>query len=344
MDSALYAFAPAIQRMPDSIDLHVSYATALIQTERYSEAEAVLSEARLKFAPNKALEYCLGSLWSAQGQFAKSLENFKAALRIDPEDPNVLSYMGRSFLGTNDPESAAKVLKQAVVVEPENQVALAYLALAYRLLGDEREVGLCGYDHLVREYELETPESFADTESFNAALDNALDVFHQTKHHPLDQTLRGGTQSLGNLFSSKLSIVSKLRQSIEIIVTDYVAAMTDNKTHPFIGRRTRSTTFAGAWSCRMSNSGYHTNHIHADGWISSAYYVALPDTIKNGSGQQGWLKFGEPDISLLNISPRRVIRPEVGKIVLFPSYLFHGTVPFSDTGHRTTVAFDVVPS
>ena len=88
----------------------------------------------------------------------------------------------------------------------------------------------------------------------------------------------------------------------------------------------------------MSNSGYHTNHIHADGWISSAYYVALPDTIKNGSGQQGWLKFGEPDISLLNISPRRVIRPEVGKIVLFPSYLFHGTVPFSDTGHRTTVA------
>ena len=243
MDSALYAFAPAIQKMPDSIDLHVSYATALIQTERYSEAEAVLSEARLKFAPNKALEYCLGSLWSAQGQFAKSLENFKAALRIDPEDPNVLSYMGRSFLGTNDPESAAKVLKQAVVVEPENQVALAYLALAYRLLGDEREVGLCGYDHLVREYELETPESFADTESFNAALDNALDVFHQTKHHPLDQTLRGGTQSLGNLFSSKLSIVSKLRQSIEIIVTDYVAAMTDNKTHPFIGRRTRSTTF-----------------------------------------------------------------------------------------------------
>ena len=344
MDSALSDFAPAIQKMPDSIDLHVSYATALIQTERYSEAETVLSEARLKFAPNKTLEYNLGWLWSTQGQFVKSLENFEAALRINPEDPNVLSYMGRSFLGTNDPEAAAKVLKQALVVEPENQVALAYLALAYRLLGDEREVDLCGYDHLVREYELENPEGFADTESFNAALDNALDVFHQTKHQPLDQTLRGGTQSIGNLFSSKQPIVSKVRQSIETIVTDYVATMTDDETHPFFGRRTRSTNFAGSWSCRLSNSGYHTNHIHADGWISSAYYVALPDTVTNGSGQQGWLKFGEPDLSLPNISPRRVVRPEVGKLVLFPSYLFHGTLPFSDTGHRTTIAFDVVPS
>ncbi len=64
----------------------------------------------------------------------------------------------------------------------------------------------------------------------------------------------------------------------------------------------------------------------------------------DGQGEQGWLKFGE---SNLNLSPRDVpqnaVRPAVGKLVLFPSYYWHGTVPFADTQARMTVAFDVVP-
>jgi hypothetical protein len=39
-----------------------------------------------------------------------------------------------------------------------------------------------------------------------------------------------------------------------------------------------------------------------------------------------------------------MIRPEVGQLVLFPSYLWHGTVPFDDAAPRITVAFDAVPA
>ena len=35
--------------------------------------------------------------------------------------------------------------------------------------------------------------------------------------------------------------------------------------------------------------------------------------------------------------------PEPGLLVLFPSYMWHGTVPFHDTAARTTIAFDVIP-
>jgi len=41
--------------------------------------------------------------------------------------------------------------------------------------------------------------------------------------------------------------------------------------------------------------------------------------------------------------PRRLVRPSVGKLVLFPSYFWHGTVPFTADRARLTVAFDVVP-
>jgi hypothetical protein len=41
--------------------------------------------------------------------------------------------------------------------------------------------------------------------------------------------------------------------------------------------------------------------------------------------------------------PHHAERPAVGRLVLFPSYFWHGTFPFTDDGMRLTIAFDVVP-
>jgi hypothetical protein len=40
---------------------------------------------------------------------------------------------------------------------------------------------------------------------------------------------------------------------------------------------------------------------------------------------------------------RRTIEPRPGLLVLFPSYMWHGTVPFHSQQSRTTIAFDAVP-
>ena len=80
------------------------------------------------------------------------------------------------------------------------------------------------------------------------------------------------------------------------------------------------------------------------GWISSCYYVAVPDAVKDEAGRQGWIKFGEPSFEAGLKNPiRRAIQPAPGRLVLFPSYMWHGTVPFRDAAARTTIAFDVVP-
>jgi hypothetical protein len=39
----------------------------------------------------------------------------------------------------------------------------------------------------------------------------------------------------------------------------------------------------------------------------------------------------------------KLIEPRVGRLILFPSYYWHGTTPFSEEADRLTVAFDVVP-
>lgn len=81
--------------------------------------------------------------------------------------------------------------------------------------------------------------------------------------------------------------------------------------------------------------------------MSSAYYVSLPPSVRApavDNGDAGCIQFGQPPLELgLELASRRVIRPEPGKLALFPSYLWHGTVPFQDEQPRITIAFDMIP-
>jgi hypothetical protein len=95
---------------------------------------------------------------------------------------------------------------------------------------------------------------------------------------------------------------------------------------------------------RLRTSGFHTNHVHPRGWVSSACYIELPDSMSDGSTQEGILTFGEPGIlTAPTLRAEHFIRPRPGMLVLFPSYVWHGTVPFSSDRARLTVAFDAVP-
>jgi hypothetical protein len=66
--------------------------------------------------------------------------------------------------------------------------------------------------------------------------------------------------------------------------------------------------------------------------------------VADKEGKQGWLKLGEPAFDVRLKDPiRRVIEPKPGRLALFPSYTWHGTVPFRSSQARTTIAFDAVP-
>jgi hypothetical protein len=64
--------------------------------------------------------------------------------------------------------------------------------------------------------------------------------------------------------------------------------------------------------------------------------------VKDTDQKAGWIKFGQaaacPDMPV-----RRAVQPEVGRLILFPSFTWHGTNPFHDAAPRITIAFDVVP-
>ena len=91
---------------------------------------------------------------------------------------------------------------------------------------------------------------------------------------------------------------------------------------------------------RRSGAGFHVAHLHPKESSAPPFYVAVPPF--DEPDREGWLELGRPPADLrLDLEPLASIRPIPGTLVLFPSFLYHGTRPFR-AGERLTVAFDVV--
>lgn len=235
---------------------------------------------------------------------------------------------------------AAQQAELMTTRSPLDQSGWAYLATAWRMLRDEREYWLCDYERLVG------GQFVNPTDGFTAQVAETLNVLHKTLAAPGDQSLRGGTQTSGSLFDRQDPTIQRLKQGVTDAVQRYIDALPRDHNHPYLQRISNGFGFSGSWSVKLKAQGHHVPHFHGQGWISSAYYARLPDSL--GSDERhtdGWIGFGHPpDIYGLDHAPRKLVKPQEGLLVLFPSYMWHGTMPFIGDQYRLTAAFDVIPT
>ena len=137
--------------------------------------------------------------------------------------------------------------------------------------------------------------------------------------------------------------LARLRQGLDDGIARYLARLpAADAVHPLLRIRRDRFRFTGSWSVRLTDGGFHVQHVHPEGVLSSAFYVALPPRRADEPADAGWLTVGMPPPELgLDLPPLASIEPKLGRLALFPSYLWHGTQPFG-RGERLTVAFDVV--
>lgn len=336
----LESYRAALAGNPDDAGLLAGLANRLTLSGQPGDAAALLAEPAARGVGGADLRFRLGQAYWSDGQPDKAFAAFSAALAWDADHAPSLREAARCLVIYGDLAAASPLLARLLTNDPADQQALALQALVWRLSGDPRakwlmEPALIGTDLLV-------PES-GDAGAFNRSLDHVLSALHIGGHHPLEQTLRGGTQTTDDLFSRDVPEISAVRDMIAQAVGRYIAALPDDPDHPFLARKSAAFAVSGSWSVQLSSGGHHTNHIHPEGWISAVYYVAVPEAVADG--QSGWLKFGETGLHLGDREQLlHTVRPQPGLLVLFPSYFYHGTFPFADTAHRTTIAFDIVPT
>ena len=95
-----------------------------------------------------------------------------------------------------------------------------------------------------------------------------------------------------------------------------------------------------SWAILGTAGTFHRAHVHTKGWYSGTVYAEVPRSI-SAEADAGHLVLGEPPFQTKDkLPPLTTIQPETGKMVLFPSYLWHSTRPYSGKGRRQVVAFD----
>ena len=327
-------YGEAVKRAPQDANIPAEWAAQLYGLDYAAEAAEIVTRARRNF-PDDARLALLEAIYSgAAGEDDKATRLY-AENTADTEERWV--HEGRFAIRTGQLDRAEHTLERALEHNPQNIAAWAFRGILWRLTEDPRAAWLHEQEGLVQRVELH------DADTVLAPAIELLNTLHDGSPFPLGQSLRGGTQTRGQLFDRVEPELQALRAAILSTLEEYRSALPPlDGDHPLLRHRGMDWTFAGSWSVRLAGGGdYHTAHIHPEGLLSSALYVHLPPRSGDEDQQAGWLEVGRPPPDLeLDLEPLHVIEPKERHLALFPSTLFHGTRPFTD-GTRMTVAFDV---
>jgi Flp pilus assembly protein TadD len=336
-------FAAIAAAQPANLPLQTELARVFRGAGRFDEAERQLRQALTVRGPVAPLQALLAQLLQETGRLAEAEHQAFLAAMAMPDDAAIIETLVAILLARDRAHDALPYLAARRAREPLVQSWIAYEATAARLLGREHYRELYDYDRLVRSYMLEPPPGWSSIAELNVALRAALTARHRFASHPLDQSLRHGTQTTRNLIAESDAAIRAILQAFQAPIADYLGALGQLPGHPLSARNVGAAVITGAWSVELHRQGFHVNHLHPQGWISSAYYVDVPGEAADTALRSGWLKFGETRFPVPGATAEKYLQPVPGRLVLFPSYMWHGTTPIYGAQPRLTIAFDALP-
>ena len=349
------------------------------QEGRYQEALGRMIRAT-EIAPAYAEAHQnLGNLYLDSKKHLEALECYDKALALNPDFANALANKGDALRGLGRLDEAAEILARSIrldpfikepryrlaatlislgkasqaleaaeaclALEPYCQNAWAYRATALQILGKPAEFErFLKLDEVVWTARLNVPAPLTDLEAFNAALEGAVRSHPTLVWEPFQRVSYGGSVT-GDMMIRPERTMQLFERALRQAIDHLRDALPDDAGHPFLSRKPKRYRIALVASI-LRKGGWHPTHLHEGAWLSGCYYVRVPSSLSvEGDGRAGWIEFGRPDCKLPAgfEPPTSAVKPEPGLAVFFPSYLFHGTVPFKGNEERIGIAFDVYP-
>lgn len=249
---------------------------------------------------------------------------------LDAAMPGHAAASARYRLQRGDAQAAMPMLDRARAADPADIGLWALTELAWRATDDPRHRWLIDPDTMIAAVDV-----VADAATRSSVIE-ALRRLHRVRWPALGQSARGGTQTRGNLALNAEPSIALLFDRLRPLLAEQ--ARNVRAADPHHPLATVAGDITGAWSIRIEGHGHHVAHVHPGGALSSALHLSVPP---GTTGKEGWLELGRPPADIaLRLEPLVSFAPVPGRMILFPSFLYHGTIPFG-TGERLTVAFDV---
>jgi tetratricopeptide (TPR) repeat protein len=380
-DEAVALYRRALAAQPDAADLHYNLANAFGQSGRLEEAAAAHRHAIMLRPDFAAAHHNLGNTLRALGRPSEAVEAYRRELacratavgerdlgialhdlgRLDeaiaayrrclalPDHRvDVLSNLANALMEQGDSRGAGDACERYLALEPGNIEALALKALSLHELGqDEAARELLDFDRFVRIVDFSSPPSgYADLAAFNRALVNHIEAHPSLKVPAKDDPKyhHDTLEITGELFAEPKGPMASFETMMRDAVIDYLETVPRQPAHPFIDQLPKKWVF-GCWATRLAGQGNLDPHIHFTGYIGGVYYPLLPDVVAAfDQGGAGWFELGRPPERFRCAAEPLVrrIQPREGRLLIFPGYFFHNTIPFVSTQTRISIAFDVM--
>jgi tetratricopeptide (TPR) repeat protein len=328
-DRFVTRFVAALRRNPANAGLWNAYIQALVGAGQFGRAADAARDARAHF-DIPILKLIEANHAGAAGQVDRAGRLLAEVPQQLPEYPEVAA---RHFARVGDYRRALGFLDLLRARNPADISSWALTEILWRKSSDPRVEWLSMDPAFIKATDL------GMSANEMSELAELLRSLHSSRGRPLDQSARGGTQTRGELFRRQEPQIQWLRAKIQVALDAYREALpVTDPGHPLLAWRDKPWVADGGWSIRLQSSGYHIPHIHPSGLVSSACYVVVPP--QAGDSRQGQLEIGRPPGDLaIKLEPIASFTPLPGHLVLFPSFLYHGTRPFG-SGERLSVAFD----
>jgi Flp pilus assembly protein TadD len=334
----------ALQNDPGEPGLLGHLGIALHRSGDLEAAEGAYRAALEKDDTNTETWMNLGITLQEAGHLEEAIRVYESAGTRSPTNAAPRHRLAEALLIAGKPERALAIAEEAETLDPGHPTGVAIRIVALQALRrDDEARRLLGLDTLIDGVDLECPPGYPNLKAFNRALANHVLTHPTLSFEPEGHATRRGRHTRDLLMDEK-GPVAILEDAVIRAVDGYLQRRTPVADHPFPGsvpRRHRLTM----WAVVMETEGHQLPHIHPSAWLSGVYYVQLPETL--GSRQEdaaGWIEFGLAPDELRSSPdmPVRLVEPVEGRMYLFPSYLYHRTIPFPGDHRRISIAFDVL--
>ena len=369
IDQAIETYNHALQLQPDDPNTHANLGAALADKRYHSEAIESYKHA-IKLKSDVSLwHYLLGVIFAENEDTKSAFKYLYNSLELDPDFAEAHHAIGLIYyklqkygdaLAAFDRSGSVASFAQSLLClhaqrkhnefteriksnldKYKNNIEVAAMcAFTYNQINEENIHPFC-----------KNPLEFIYSSSLNHHEENSHTfinvLLEELKKEPSVWTLRKksaekGFHTTGNLFSNSCGAILNLEKLIKKEIELYYSKFKSNSCG-FIELWPKNILLNG-WSIRLQKDGFQLPHHHRAGWLSGVIYLQLVESENKDEGAIEFSLCGADYIVLNEHIPTFRYHPNPGDIILFPSSLFHYTIPIRNEGERVIVSFDLLPN
>lgn len=334
LNKAIEFYNNALKIDPDSQDIKTRLAISYKEIGNRNAAFSIFKEVLTINKEHSEANYHIGLMLYEDNKDDEAIRYFEKSRLNDYDELSLVCYYR---LGKFD--DFQKKLKEISKTNKDSRIISA-LSTHYSYSFDKNDT----YNFCPNPIEFVYKAKIKELESDVAFKENILNIINNDNNdYRKSGVVVKGIQSTGNFLYHDDNNIKKLKKLIIKEIEKYRCEFKE-KENILIKNFPKEIKFNNSWYIKLKNGGHLNSHYHQSGWLSGAVYLNIPkknNQMNSGDFVVGILGDKFPKIKEKYIE--KIINIAAADIVLFPSSLFHRTIPFESDEERICIAFDVAP-